>query len=328
MTMTQPPPRIDLFTLGETMLRLAPPAPQRLEQADRLHLTFGGAESTLAVNLARLDKRVVWHSRLPDNPLGRACAGAIRRHGVALDVTWAAGERLGLYFVEYGDPPRGVRVWYDRAASAASRMTPGALPVETIRAARRLHLTGITPALSDSCADTVWAALDHARQGGVPVSFDVNYRALLWEPAAAATALEPLCAAADLVFVARRDAAALWGASGDASTVARRLQRQWSGTVVVTDGEAGAAAHDGRAPRYVPGLPAAVVDRLGAGDAFASGVLCRLLEDAPLADALRFGVAMAALKLTLPGDVAYVTRAEVDALLDRADSVRLPGPRR
>ncbi len=120
--------------------------------------------------------------------------------------------------------------------------------------------------------------------------------------------------------MARRDAAALWETRGDASTVARLLQEKWSGTVIVTDGQDGAAAHDGRGPVHVPGFPTTVVDRLGAGDAFASGVLCRLLEDAPLPDALRFGAALAALKLTIPGDMALVTRAEVEALLDQGDA--------
>ncbi len=219
------PTAYDLLTLGETMLRLAAPSPLRLEQTNQLNINIGGAESNVAINLARLGKRVAWYSRLPNNPLGQSVAGEIRKHGVVVDwVTWAENERLGLYFIDYGHGTRPTQVWYDRAHSAASHMTPQDLPWQAIAAAKWLHLTGITPALSPSCAETVLAAATYAQQQGIPLSFDVNYRAKLWQPEQAAATLAPLCQLADYIFLAARDAKTLWGVEG--ADVAQTLQEQ------------------------------------------------------------------------------------------------------
>lgn len=311
-------PSYDLFTLGETMLRLAAPSPLRLAQNEQLTFSVGGAESNVAANLARLGKRVAWHSRLPNNPLGGAVAGELRRHGVLLDtLIWAEGERLGLYFVDYGHGVRPTQVWYDRADSAASRMTPQDLPFEAIAGARWLHLTGITPALSANCAETVQVAAAYAREHGLSISFDVNYRAKLWSPQQAAETLSPLCEVADYTFLAARDASGLWGIEGTGATIAQDLQTRWGGVVIVTQGEIGVAAFDGQDLSEAPAIPTQILDRIGAGDAFVSGVLCRLLESASLPDALKFGAALAALKLNIWGDIALVTRAEVEALLSQ-----------
>lgn len=307
----------DLVTIGETMLRLMPPHQQRLEAATQFDLQFGGAESNTAVNLARLGKRSAWISRLPDNPLGQACAASIRKHGVDIShLTWSEADRLGLYFVEQGAAPRPTRVWYDRAHSAASHMTPADLPLDVIAASKWLHLTGIFPALSASCRETTQTALDHAKSSGVKTWFDVNYRALLWSAEQAAQTLTPFCQQADYVILARRDAVKLWGTVDHAAQAARELQAQWGGVVIVTDGDAGASAYDGENLVSVPSVATTLIDRMGAGDAFASGVLCRLLEDTPLEDALHFGAALAAIKLTIVGDIALTTRAEVEALLN------------
>jgi 2-dehydro-3-deoxygluconokinase len=309
----------DFITFGETMLRLSPPGFARLEGAAALNMTIGGSESNVAVNLARLGKRSAWFSRLPDNPLGHTALNLIREHGVDVSqVVWDSEHRMGLYFVEFGQTPRGIQVWYDRQHSAASHMTPADLPLAAIASARWLHCTGITPALSASCHASITAAIAHARQAGVRVSFDVNYRARLWDAPTAAAALAPLCQQADVVFVARRDAVKLWGAPDDAAECAKAMQQAWGGAVIVSDGERGAVITDGTTLAQQPSVPTTIVDRLGAGDALAAGVLCRLLEDAPLEDALRFGLALAALALSVPGDIARVSRAEVEAVLANA----------
>jgi 2-dehydro-3-deoxygluconokinase len=307
----------DVFTLGETMLRLSPPGSLRLEQATSLDIAFGGTESNVAVALSRLGKRVAWHSRLPENPMGRQVAAALLKQGVNVDsVIWSKDERLGVYFIEYGSPPRGIQVWYDRADSAASKMTPDDLPLELIRSARWLHVTGITAALSESCAATVSAAVDTATERGVKVSLDVNYRAKLWDAATASSVLNPLCEKADVVIIAVRDAHTLWDAPMDAIETARMLQGRWGGTVIVTRGEAGSVGYDGNDMAQVDAIPVEIIDRIGAGDAFAGGVICGLLDGLTLGGALQFGSAVAALKLTIPGDMALVTHAEVEALLN------------
>ncbi len=311
----------DVFTLGETMVRLSPPAPQRLEEGGQLFMNAGGTESNVAANLARLGKKTLWFSRLPDNPLGHYILMELRQHGVDTStVQLVQNERMGLYFIEYGSAPRGIRVWYDRAHSAASHMTPADVPYEKLAQSRWLHLTGITPALSATCAETARAALEHAQKHQIPVSFDVNYRALLWSPETCAAAIEPFCQVAHITFVALRDAMTLFHTSDNIHDALRDLQARWGGTVIITHGENGASAFDGKTISHAPAFPAEIVDRIGAGDAFVAGVLCRLLEDAPLDDALRFGTAMSALKLTLPGDIARITRAEVEDLIQGSGS--------
>jgi 2-dehydro-3-deoxygluconokinase len=310
--------RFDLITLGETMLRLAPPDQLRLGQSQSLALNFGGAESNVAANLARLGRRTSWWSRLPDNPLGHQLVDHLRSHGVNTDdVLLCDGERLGIYFIEYGTAPRGIKVWYDRANSAASRMHRVQLPDTWLKSGGWLHLTGITPALSQSCDELVGYALEQAQALGSIVSFDVNYRALLWSAEDAARQLAKFCHAGDVTFIARRDAHHLFGVSGETSAdVASTLQSEWSGIVIVTDGDAGVAACDGDKVYAVAAVPAKVIDRIGAGDAFASGVIDRLLDKAPLDEALQFGTVLAALKLSIAGDIAMVGRAEVQQLLD------------
>ncbi len=312
--------KIDVFTFGETMLRLAPPNALRLGQSRSLNTSFGGAESSVAANLARLGKSTAWFSRLPNNPLGWQCAAELRHHGVDTStVRWVDEARMGLYFVEYGEPPRGIKVWYDRADSAASQMMPDDLPLSMIQAARWLHLTGITPALSESCRQATHHALTMSQESGATISFDVNYRALLWPPDVAAQVLTPFCQAADFVFVALRDAITLFHTATDPTQALHQLQQRFGGTIIITQGEAGALAHDGNQEYQGDGLQAILVDRLGAGDAFASGVICRLLEGASLDDALRFGVALASLALSIEGDIVWGNRADVEAILTGAD---------
>jgi 2-dehydro-3-deoxygluconokinase len=308
---------IDVFTLGETMIRLSPPAPQRLEEGGQLAMNAGGTESNVAANLARLGKKTLWFSRLPDTPLGQYILMELRQHGVDTStVQLIPNERMGLYFIEYGSAPRGIRILYDRANSAASHMTPADLPYEKLEQSRWLHLTGITPALSATCAETTRAALDHAQKHPIQISFDVNYRALLWSPEACAAVIEPFCQAANITFVALRDAITLFHTSENIHEALRDLQARWGGTVIITHGENGASAFDGQIILTAPAFPADIIDRIGAGDAFVSGVICRLLEDAPLEDALRFGTAMSALKLSITGDIARITRPEVEVLVN------------
>lgn len=308
--------RFDVVTLGETMMRIVPPVPLRLGQAESLNISFGGAESTVAANLARLGRSTSWYSRVPQNPLGHQLVRTMRGYGVDTDnVVFDDTARLGLYFVELGDMPRGIQVWYDRKNSAASMMNPDEIPAGWIEQARWLHLTGITPALSESCRQTVISAISRARNAGVTISFDVNYRALLWPPHVAADVLLPLCEQANFIFVARRDALSLFGVSGELPHIAETLQTRWGGTVVVTSGEQGAVAHNGTNLYQTDAIPTKIVDRLGAGDAFTSGMIDQLLSGVSLSDALRFAAALAALKLSVSGDIAFVTRAEVERVM-------------
>ncbi|MFW5771726.1 MAG: sugar kinase [Phototrophicaceae bacterium] len=313
--------KYDLVTLGETMLRLTPPGQQLIEQATELALYVGGSESNVAVGLARLGWRVAWLSRLTDNALGRRIATAIRAHGVDTTyVTWTDADRVGVYYVEEGPPPRGSSVIYDRAGSAMSRMQPTDLPIDlfTPDGARVLHLSGITLAIGEAAAQTAQAAAQRARSAGWLVSFDVNHRAMLWSAAAAAAGCDPLLALADVVFVAQRDAVTLYGAPDAPGDAIRHIQARCPGAVIVmTLGAEGALAltPDGAIWRQAA-FSAQGSGRVGGGDAFAAGFLCGYLETQAVEQALTWGAAAAAYKYTLPGDMPLLDRARVRAIID------------
>ena len=317
----------DVVTLGETLLRMAPPGHLRIEQAAYFELEAGGTESNTAVALARLGVRTTWISRMPENPLGRRVARTLMGHGVDTShIIWVKGERMGLFFVEFGDGSRATSIIYDRAGSAASRMTPDELPAEIFSATggRHLHLTGITLAISDSAAATAKRALQLAQAAGWSVSFDFNYRSKLWTPEASRRGCHPFAAAADIVFAPIRDAQTHYGLPEAVSPedALAALQREFpQATVILTLGADGSiAAVPGQAPQRQPIFPGGgTVGRIGAGDAFTAGVLYRYLyrdSEDWLADALKWGAAAAAMKYTIPGDMGLFEKEEVAALLE------------
>lgn len=308
--------RYDLTTLGEMMLRLSVPAGSRLETAGGFDVHPGGAESNLAALLARLGRRTAWAGALPAHALGRLAANHLRMAGVDLSgVHWCAGGRMGTYYVEFSAPPRPIQVIYDRAHSCAAQLTPEEVAWETLLDTRLLHLTGITPALSASCRAVVEEAALRAKAGGAALSFDVNYRQKLWGAEEAAAALAPLLRQADILFCGHGDAQRLFHCAGDPSEALRQLAEQAAAEVVVMSvGRAGALAWQGGQVLQVDAAPVAIVDRLGAGDALAAGVLDGWL-DGDLPRGLRTGVLLAGLALAQHGDIVVTTREEVDALL-------------
>lgn len=306
---------LDLITIGESMWRLTPPGHIRLEVANQLDIHLGGAEGNVALGLARLGKRTAWWSRLPDNALGRNVANTFRSFGVDVSgVKWSEG-RLGTYFVEFGSPPRPTQVIYDRANSAASQMQPDDFDWSRLKGAKWLHLTGIIPALSASCLETIRRAISEAQAVGTPISLDLNYRAKLWTMDAARPIFDELASKCNLVIVAARDGISLIDNDTPHQWLPRRLHRRWNKPiVVVTQGDQGASAFDGKDNYEVPAFKVETVDKIGAGDAFDTGLLCALMEGKPLDEALRYGCAVAALKMTMPGDMALVTRDEVERI--------------
>src|SRR5437867_1683336 len=169
----------DVITFGEAMVRLSPPNFRRLEQARSLDVQVGGAELNTAVGLARLGRSAAWVSRLTRNPLGRLIANRAREAGVATEhVVWTDDDRVGVYFLEFGAAPRASSVLYDRRGAAIAHVRPAMIPWAAVFAqARWFHVTGITPALSTSAAETTREALEAARAAKVRVSIDLNYRA-------------------------------------------------------------------------------------------------------------------------------------------------------
>jgi len=320
------PPAFDIVTFGEAMIRLSPPFSQRLEQTTTLDVRIGGAELNVAVDAARLGLKTAWLSRLPDNPLGRMVANKAREHGVDVShVVWTTGERVGVYFVEFGAQPRPSSVLYDRADSAISHMKATDLDWPAIFSQARLfHVSGITPALSPSCAEATLAAASAAREAGCTVSVDVNYRSKLWTEDEANRVMTALMEYTDILITTEEDTRKVYRIEADDyRDVARELQRRFSlKAVAITLRETPSvlrnrwsafALADGRlyeAPTY----EVEVVDRLGAGDSFSAGFLWGYLQD-DIAKGVAYGAAFSALKHSVPGDFHWGTLAEVEAFV-------------
>jgi 2-dehydro-3-deoxygluconokinase len=319
--MTQPSVEVpertfEVLTFGETMLRLSAPHFGRLEETVSLDVRIGGSESNTAVALARLGVRVAWFSRLPDNPLGRRIENEIRRWGVDTNrMIWddTPDARAGLYFLDFGVPPRSIDVYYDRRDAAITHVALDEIDFDAVKHARLLHLSGITPALSSQCADAVAALVSAARAAETPISFDVNYRAKLWTPAQAKATLETILPEVAVLLCPQSDAELIFGIAGDGVTIAKEMRARYGvEAAIITCGGDGAVACDERGDCAAkPFVLGQIVDRVGAGDAFNAGVLWGWLQD-DLELGLRYGTAMAALKHTMPGDLLLSTRAEIE----------------
>jgi 2-dehydro-3-deoxygluconokinase len=302
----------DLVTFGESMLRYSPAAGERLELADELDVRVAGAESNVAACAARLGTDARWTSKLPDSPLGRKVVAELRRHGLATDVVWSDEGRQGVYYIEQGGAPRGTNVVYDRENAAVTTATPDELPTDAVADAEWFHTTGITPALSETLAATTADLLGTARDAGTTTSLDVYYRSKLWTPAEARAGLEPILADVDVLVVGREDAATVLDRDGDPADVAADLADEFGHeTVVLTLGAEGALAYRDGAVHEQAAFEAETADPIGTGDAFVGGYLARRLAGDDVPAALEYAAATAALKRTIPGDVAAVTPDEV-----------------
>jgi 2-dehydro-3-deoxygluconokinase len=323
----------DVITFGEAMLRLSPPGYRRLEQARSLELFVGGAELNTAVALARLGRTVAWVSRLTQNPLARLLRNHAREAGVSTEhIVWTQEDRVGVYFLEFGAAPRASSVLYDRKDSAMARIQPGIVDWPAVFAgARWFHLTGITPALSASAASATREALQAARAAGVQVSIDLNYRAKLWTQAEAGRCMSDCLQYCDVLITTEEDVERVFQIKGkDYEDVAAQLARRFPLRIVAItlrdnplvwkNSWTGIAYQNGSIVRTRT-YEVEIVDRLGAGDSFAAGLIHGLL-DGDLQKGLDYGVAASALKHSIPGDFDWITRQEVEALL-RAPELRI-----
>jgi 2-dehydro-3-deoxygluconokinase len=317
----------DLVTFGETMIRLSPPDFRRLEQANLLEVNVGGSELNTAVAAQRLGLETAYVTRLTNNPLGRMIANKAREHGVDTShIAWTDDDRVGTYFVEFGASPRPNSVIYDRRDSAIARIRPGEVDWDnTFRGAKVFHTSGITPALSQSAAEATKQAVKKAKQAGLKVSIDLNYRARLWSQERAQQVMTELMDYTDILITTEEDTERVFGITGSSyeevagelatcfhleavAITLRETPSVWRNTwtaIVYANGQ----IHRG------PKFDIEVVDRVGAGDSFTGGFLFGYLRDGPAAG-LRYGVAISALKQTNPGDLCWATQQEVERLLD------------
>jgi len=319
---------------GELLLRLSAPERELLLQSPHLRVIFGGAEANVAVALAAFGHRAAMASVVPDNAIGAAALGELRRHGVDVTGIDVTDGRLGLYFLEIGSGNRASRVLYDRAHSAFALAAPERYRWnELLEGADVLHLSGITPAVSALAAQAALNAARNARERGMTVVFDGNFRSALWrtrdvEPG---PILRELFACADIVFANDRDIALVLGrdfssesaeaigrVSADAAFAAFPQLARIAATQRVQHSvdhhELSATMHTRSGCVSAPALTITpIVDRIGTGDAFAAGLLHGLFSDMSDADALAFGLAAGCLKHSIPGDFFPLGAADVMA---------------
>lgn len=328
-----------IVTFGELMLRLRPPGHQRFTQASALEASFGGGEANVAVGLAAFGHDARWVSAVPANPIGDWALGELRKRGVGVGEVVRQGRRLGVYFVEVGASQRPSQVVYDRAGSAIAEVDRETFDWDRILdGAMWFHTTGITPALSATAAQATREALAAARRRGTFTSLDLNYRRKLWTPLAARELLTELMADVDLVIANEEDAEQVFGIKAGKTEVTRgvleralyldvvgelfaRFPRVSS--VAITLRESHSASRNGWSALLADRTTHAfsrryeidVVDRVGAGDAFAAGLIHARLAGHDIGAAVELATAASALKHTIEGDFNCVSLAEVEALV-------------
>lgn len=300
----------EVVTFGETMILMNPRDLGPLKHATEFRKQLGGAESNVAVGLARLDRDVAWFSRLGMDPHGRYIESFVRGEGVETDAVVRDEEApTGLMFKERRSPEQN-RVFYYRDGSAASRLSTADLPRDLIESADYLHVTGITPALSDTCRETVFEAVNIANGAGVRVSVDPNLRLKLWgDEETMIGTMRDLFGRADVVSTGLNEADKLVNGAGP-EALADSIRRLGPEIAIVKQGEDGAFVAGPGVAEYVPPYDVEPVDEIGAGDGFLAGFLAARLNGADLVEATRQGNAVGALATTVPGDVEGLPTTE------------------
>ncbi len=315
-----------VVTLGEAMLRLSPPDNHRLEQANSFDVKVGGGELNVAVGVSRLGLDSAWVSKLPENPLGKMVRNKAREHGVDTSgIVWAKSGRVGIYFLEFGANPRASSVVYDRAGSAVSTLAPGEVDwAKVFEGCKLFHVSGITPALSKSCAAATMEAIKAAKAAGAKVSYDVNYRKKLWTPEEANACQVPMMEYVDILITTEEDTAVVFGIRENSyQDVAVKLQERFGFEVVaitlredlsvLRNNWSTFAYANGRfyeSAKYFCEL----IDRVGAGDSFTAGFIYGYLTG-DVQKGIDYGTAFSAIKHSIPGDLNWATLEEVEAQL-------------
>src|SRR5580704_7953232 len=337
-----------VVTFGEIMLRLAPPGFERFLQTPQFVATFGGAEANVAVALSTFGLPATFVTVLPANPIADAAVGELARFGVDTSHIVRAAGRLGVYYLEAGANQRPSRIVYDRDHSAMALAKPGDISWKHVfEGARWFHTSGITPALNSSAADLALESVGQARAAGLTVSCDLNYRKNLWKWGKTAREVMPeLVKSAEVLIANEEDVQAALGMEAAVDVESGQLDRaqyeKLAGRVLsaypnlraiaITLRESFSASHNGWSAGMHDGQKfltsrryeiTHIVDRVGAGDCFAAGLIYGMLNGLSSQETLEFAVAAGCLKHSISGDFSRVTVAEVNALLKDGGSGRV-----
>lgn len=335
-----------VVTFGEIMMRLAPPDYLRLINTNMLEMTFGGGEANVAVSLANFDVPAAFVTKLPDNDIGKACKGELRRWNVDVSSIAVGGDRVGIYFCEKGASQRPSKVVYDRAHSSIAEATVADFDWDAIfEGAEWFHFTGITPALGDNVAAICLEACKAAKAKGLTVSCDLNYRKKLWSREKAGQVMGGLMPYVDVCIANEEDAADVFGIKADNTDVtagkvnhegykdvARKLAETFGfskvaitlrGSISANDNNWAAMLYDGKEYYFSKNYLIHIVDRVGGGDSFGAGLIYAQLMGYDPQASIEFAVAASCLKHTISGDFNQVTVDEVKKLAEGDGSGRV-----
>ncbi len=335
-----------VVTLGEIMLRLSTPDYKRFVQADTFDVTYGGGEANVAAAICNYGENGTFVTKVPNNPIGQSAINHLRRYGVDTQYIARGGDRLGIYFLETGASMRASQVVYDRAGASIADVDISEFDFEKILdGADWFHTTGITPALSDKAAALTMAALKAAKAKGITTSIDLNYRKKLWSKEKAQKVMSELCQFVDVCIGNEEDAETCLGFKAAHSDITKgelnldgykdvfnQMQAKFNFKFIASslresysasDNGWSALVYDGKAFHHTKKYSVRIIDRVGSGDSFASGLIYGLVTGMSTVDAAEFGVAASALKHTIPGDLNHATLSDVKELMKGDGSGRV-----
>jgi len=335
-----------VVTLGEIMLRLSTPDFKRFVQSDTFDVTYGGGEANVSAALCNYGLHGTFVTKVPNNPIGQSAINHLRRYGVDTQFIVRGGDRLGIYFLETGASMRASQVVYDRSGASIADVDSTEFDFDKILdGAVWFHTTGITPALSDKAAALTEAALKAAKAKGITTSIDLNYRKKLWTKEKAREVMTKLCQYVDVCIGNEEDADTTLGFKAAHTDVTKgelnldgfkdvfkQMKEKFGFKFIASslreshsasDNGWSALVYDGTEFYHTKQYNVRIIDRVGSGDSFASGLIYGLVTGMPMNEAAEFGVAASALKHTIPGDLNHATLSEVKDLMKGDGSGRV-----
>ncbi|RKQ32476.1 sugar kinase [Oceanobacillus halophilus] len=293
---------MDVVTIGESMVLFTPQTAGPLRFSDTFHRTIGGAESNVAIALSRLGHQAGWISRLGNDEFGLYLRNYIRGEGVDTSAVRFDTDAPTAVFFKEANPGKDPKIYYYRRNSAASNMTPEELDEVYLSKAKMIHITGITPALSESCKQTIYRTIHIAKQNNQTIVFDPNVRLKLWPEEEAAEILSDIAMKSDIVMPGLKEGELLTGGKNP-EKIAEKLLQGNAKAVVIKLGERGAYYQTDSASAYVPGEKVSkIIDTVGAGDGFAAGFISGMLRGWEYEQAVALGNKLGAYALSVLGD--------------------------
>lgn len=331
-----------VITLGEIMLRLSTQDHKRFVQSEIFDATYGGAEANVAAAMCNYGLQGTFITKVPDNTIGQSAINHLRRYGVDTQFIVKGGNRLGIYFLEPGASLRASQVIYDRAGSSITDFNIDEIDIDAVlEGAQWFHTSGITPALSDQAAALTESFLKAAKSKGIPTSIDINYRKKIWSKEKAAEVLGRIsqyvdvCIGADTTLgLEPNENEVIDGRITIAGfkNIFKQMKQKFGFKFMATslreshsasDNSFSALVYDGTQFYETKKYEVRIVDRVGTGDSFASGLIYGLVMGMSTQDTAEFAVAASVLKHTIPGDFNHASLNEVLDLMKGEGSVRV-----